>query len=223
MAEENPLKDIVIPVISICSFFVSFLSILLSLTTFYLNQLKKAIITVFPSEHINLGYFGEGNFQLIISLMIMNSGIKTAVVNRFSLIIQESDINHGYLLETYSFQKINDNGHFQADSLFSPIALQGGQSLTKLILFRSSLENLVEFRKLQAGKYNLTLLGWTDNSFNPNIKASFEINISSENINQLNNDLYNKTGNTIRISQVNSDKYQAKSLSENQIRTLLKK
>lgn len=218
MAEENLLKDTVIPIITVASFIGSLFSIGLSLLTLYLTQFRKAKIKVFPNEHLNIGYFEEGNFQLILSLLIVNNGTETAVINRFSLIIQDSETNDGYLLEPYYFQKINDEGHFQSESNFYAIALGSKQNVTKLILFRSSLENLNEFNKITPGEYNLTLLGWTDNFTEPSFSSSFAIEITSEVMTQLESDLQNKTGKTVRIPRKEYSKFQPKPLNEDEIR-----
>jgi hypothetical protein len=209
------IKDLLILVLSICSF-------LISIITLYKTQFSNARIRIFAGEHLNLGHFKEGNFQVTLPVILINSGVKTGVIRRFALLIQDPNSEDGYLLEPYFYQKIDEAGTFQHESQPAPVTIAGKQNLAKLILFRSSMERPTEFQLLNTGTYIFTLLSWTNNSGNPDIADSFSVTISPETATQLYFDFKNKTGKTTQITQENWLKWRAKSLAANQIKAVLK-
>jgi hypothetical protein len=194
----------------------------MSIITLYKTQFSSARMRIFAGEHLNIGHFKEGNFQITLAVVLVNTGVKTGVISRIGLLIQNSASRSGYLLEPYFYQKIDEAGHFLHDSQPAPIAISGKQNLSKQILFRSSQEGGTQFRLLQPGTYSLNLLGWTKTSADPDLLDSFSFTVSPENSKQLQFDFKQSTGKTTRISQARWFPWQARSLTQEQVKALLK-
>lgn len=221
MPDNNILKDLIVPIINVAAFLISTIALLISVCTLYLTQLSRAKISFFAGSYLNLGHFKEGNFQLTMPLLFVNDGVKTGVISRIALLVQQTDSDDGYLLEPYYFQKINEEGHFQSDSQFSHLAIAGKQNSSKLVLFRSSEEKPNEFQLLNEGVYKFTLLGWIGSSINPNVTKSFSVIISQVVATQLHADFKNKNGHTTRIIQEDWCNWGAKAMSGHKIRNFL--
>ena len=201
---------------------LSILSFVTSIVALYKTQFSSARLRIFAGEHLNIGHFKEGNLQITIPVVLVNTGVKTGVIKRVGLLIQTPANASGYLLEPYFYQKINEVGGFEHDSQPAPIAISGKQNLTKQILFRSSLERAGDFRVLDPGTYSLKLLGWTDTSDDPNLLHSFSFTLSLENAAQLTIDFNQSTGKTTRVSQENWLNWQARSMTKREIEALSK-
>jgi hypothetical protein len=195
------------------------LSLVISIITLYKTQFSSDL-RIFAGEHLNIGHFKEGNFQITLPVVLVNTGVKTGVIRRVGLLIQSPTGRSGYLLEPYFYQKIDKTGGFEHDSQPAPIAVSGKQNVAKQILFRSSLEHATEFQLLDSGAYSLKLLGWTNTSGDPDLLDSFSFTISPENARQLQFDLKQSTGKTTRISQDGWLNWQARSMTETEIKAL---
>lgn len=211
LAEAVPMGNLLKVALPVISF-------LLSIYTLYITQWRRACLKIFIGEHLNLGHFIEGNFQITLPITFINDGARLGVIRSVSLLIQGPNIDDGYLLEPYFIQKINDAGHFQHESQPAPITIAGKQTITKQILFRSSPIRPTEFRLLNKGTYVLTLLCWTGDSNNPGAMAATRLNISHETAVKLNAD-FKKTSNTTRVIH---DDWAATPLTSKQIARALK-
>jgi hypothetical protein len=206
-------REALVLVLSIFSFSISLIAL-------YKTQFSSARMRIFAGEHLNVGHFKEGNFQITLPVVLVNSGIKTGVIRRVGLLIQIQASGAGYLLEPYFYQKIDEAGNFQNESQPAPIAIGGKQNLTKQIQFRSSLERATEFRLLDPGSYSLKLLGWTDSSRGPDLLDSLSFTISPKSAAQLQSDFEQLNGKTTRVSQEDWIDWQARTLTEREIKAL---
>jgi hypothetical protein len=207
-------KDLII-------FAMSFVSLFVSLSTLYLTQLSDARIQMMAGEHLNIGHYSEGNLNISLPVTLVNHGARTAIVRRVALLIQEPGNSEGYLMEPLYFQKLDDKGGFLHDSMPAPIGIPSKQNVTKQVLFGSSVEHPDEFQITGSGTLNLTLLGWRKNAVNPDMKDAFSIVVSNEDAAQLESSLKNKSGSTRRIPQSVWRNWNARRLTEFQIKGLI--
>lgn len=209
------MKDSAAIIISLCALFISFI-------TLYISQLSAGQIKILAGEHLNIGHYKEGNVTVSLSVLLFNTGARTAIVKKLSLLVKQQESGVSYLLEPYFYQKIGETGHFQNDAQPSPIAIAGKQNIAKQVVFRSSQERPTEFQILSAGTYEFTLFAWMKDSIKPDISNSFALNIDAKTALILNNDLKNRPAFTTRIPQKVWSKWQAQTLTDEQIKDLLK-
>jgi hypothetical protein len=200
---------------------ISFISLLVSLSTLYFTQLSVARVQIMAGEHLNIGHFPHGNLNISLPVTFVNHGARTAIVRRVALLVQTPGSNEGYLLEPLYFQRIDEKGDFLHDSLPTPIGIGAKENVTKQVLFRSSYERPTEFQLTNSGTYVFTLLGWMKNVVNPDLSDSFSIIISKEAATNLQDGLANKSVSTERITQAAWRNWTARSLTEYQVKGLI--
>jgi hypothetical protein len=199
---------------------ISLVSLLVSLSTLYLAQLSVARVQMMAGEHLNIGHFPEGNLNISLPVTFVNHGARTAIVRRVALLIQIPGSSEGYLLEPVFYQKIDEKGGFLHDSMPSPIGIGAKQNVTKQVLFRSSFERPTEFQVTSPCVLNFTLLGWMKNPVNPDMRDTFSIIVSKEDAADLEESLTKKSGSTRRITQTAWRNWNARSLTEYQVKGL---
>ena len=200
---------------------LSFISLLVSLSTLYFTQLSIARVQIMAGEHLNIGHFPEGNLNVSLPVTFVNHGARTAIVRRVALLVQTPGSSEGYLLEPVFFQRIDEKGDFLHDTLPIPIGIGAKENVTKQVLFRSSYEQPTEFQLINSGTYVFTLLGWIKDVVNPDVSDSFSIIISKEAATNLQDNLASKSGSTERIPQAAWRNWTARSLTEFQVKGLI--
>jgi hypothetical protein len=202
----------------------SAIAILVSAVTLYLTFLSPARLSIMAGDLVYLSHFKDkGNFSLIVPVSLTNSGSKFITVERFALLIQKPNSKEGYLLEPFTFQKLDDKGDFISESMSAPVSVVGRSAVTKGILFRSSCEKSQEFQITEAGTYEVTLLAWVGDSIQPNVTDSFTLILSEEDIKTLNEYLQQRKGTTIRLPQSKWRKWGAHHLTELEVNVLRQK
>ena len=200
---------------------VSAIAIIISFYSLYMSHIKPAEIDLVAGEHININYFIEGNFALTLPVSFTNNGASIAIIRRVALLIQEPGKKEGYLFEPLFYQRIDEQGNFIHDSMPVPIAVPARDSVTKQIVFRSSLDRPNEFILEKEGKYQVTLLGWIAGSVEPELGDFFSIELTDANIATLNERREQKSTSTIRIRQSKWRKWSAHHLTEFEVDALI--
>lgn len=206
--------DVLIPII------ISILALLVSIVTLYLSLLRPAKIRIVAGESIHLFYFEEGNFGITLPVSFVNQGARIGTVSRVALLIQKHGNNEGYLLEPYAYQRLDANQRFQHESIAAPISIPSKSDISKQILFKSAIARPDEYQ-INAGKYNLTLFGWTEGSIKPNITDTFSLEVSNPNAQRLEKWHDQKLTYTVCVPQSKWRKWAAHHLTEIEVSTLL--
>jgi len=202
----------------------STLALIVSVLTLYLTFLSPAHLSIMAGDLVYLSHFSDkGNFSIITPVSLTNAGSKFITVERFALLIQKPNSKEGYLLEPFSFQKLDDKGNFVADSMSAPVSIVGRSVITKGILFRSSVERPREFQITEPGTYELTLLAWVGDSTEPRATDSFTLVLSKEDVRNLNDYLQQHKGTTVRLPQSKWRKWAAHHLTDFEVNALRQK
>ena len=210
----NEQKMKVIPIaISLLAFFSSVLAL-------YFAQLRPAKLQIVAGEHLNIGYYDEGNLNITLPISFVNEGARSSTIRRVALLIQRPGSQEGYLLEPLFYQRINEKGDFLHESMPVPVTVAAKQSIVKQVLFRSSFERPGEFQLVDAGTYNLKLIGWTEDSIEPRVSDSFSIILSDNTVTSLKQCRANKKSATERIPQSTWRKWAAHHLTEVEVKAL---
>jgi hypothetical protein len=177
-------------------------------------------VQIIVGDYLNIGHFQEGHLNISLPLIFVNHGGRTGIVTRIALLVENLQDENGYLLEPFFFQKVDDKGNFAHDHPPSPVGVGAKQSLTKQILFRSSLKHPADFQMLRPGAYHFKLLGWIEHAYQACTSVSFTVDISDEIASKLQAELNSKSGQTERIPQRSGVRWTARKVDHKEV-TLL--
>jgi hypothetical protein len=192
----------------------------LSVINFYLTQVKRAHIQIIAGDYLNIGHFEEGHLNITLPLIFINHGGRIGIVTRIALLVENLQDENGYLLEPFFFQKVDDKGNFAQDQPSSPVGVGAKQSLTKQVLFRSSLKHPTDFQMVRQGTYHFKLLGWVEHAYQAHTSVSFTVDISAELASKLQAELNSKSGWTERIPQRTSTPWIARKVDHKEVTSL---
>lgn len=168
---------------------VSMLGLGISLVVAYTSNLRPANIQLCFGRH--LIFFPilidiPTNSQTIkgvgfnLPLTFYNWSPKGGTIQRIRLVIGRQNHDDKFYDMTWTtFVKITDVGDFVNDNLAQPIAVKGISSINKVIRFDWISEGSNSF-EVQAGKYDLTIYGWTKNTKKPSLKHKSSLSIKDE-------------------------------------------
>lgn len=168
---------------------VSMLGLGISLVVAYTSNLRPANIQLCFGRH--LIFFPilidiPTNSQTIkgvgfnLPLTLYNWSPKGGTIQRIRLVIGRQNHDDKFYDMTWTtFVKITDVGDFVNDNLAQPIAVKGISSINKVIRFDWISEGSNSF-EVQAGKYDLTIYGWTKNTKKPSLKHKSSLIIKDE-------------------------------------------
>ncbi|MFB0553556.1 MAG: hypothetical protein ACETWQ_09605 [Phycisphaerae bacterium] len=181
IANDTKRKELVPIVLSCLALAVSFISL-------YFSQLHPADIYFFAGERVNIVRFDPGNYGISVSVAITNDGAKSATITKLALLIKPPNEKE-YLLEPTVYLKapfrLDKHGNYPIESISVPFNLAPKESVVKKIVFRSSLVNPNEFQITKPGKYEMTLLGWVDDTETPKNYCQISTKIIEPNIKAL--------------------------------------
>ncbi len=189
---------------------ISILALVTSFVALYLAHLRPARLEIAVGEQVSISRFPQRNVGLSIAVAFGNHGAQLATVTRLALVIQESGVRKGYLLEPLLYEKLDEKGESVPDSLTVPISIPPRTTIVKEIMFRSSVDRPDEFRVTKPGTYKLTLLTWITGSMTPETFGSFSIVISDQQATLLEK----KPGSLVRLRQSEWSKWAARYLTE---------
>lgn len=205
---------------NLISIVISMVSFVVSAVALYFAQLRRADIGITAGELLNISHFPEGNCGVTLPVSIANRGARPTTVHRLGLLVQKPGSKEGYLMEPLYYQKIDQAGNFLHDTQPVPIAVAGGRSETRQVLFRSSFERPDEFTFTRPGEYNFTILAWIKESVEPQAGDSFLVDLSEQSASQL--DRWRKEKNTMseRVRRFEWKKWEAHKLTEVEVAAL---
>ena len=205
---------------NLISILISSVSFVVSVVALYFSQLRRAKIDIIAGELLNINHFAEGNCGITLAVSIANRGAIPTTVRRLGLLVQKPGSKEGYLMEPLYYQKIDQAGNFLHDTPPGPIAVAGGKSETRQVLFRSSFERPDEFTFTRPGEYNFTVLAWIKESVEPQAGDSFLVELSEQSAAQL--DQWRKEKNTMteRVRRFEWKKWEAHKLTEVEVAAL---
>jgi len=173
----KPILRVLFPIV------ISILALAVSFVALYLSQLRPAHITIFAGEKINIIHFREGNYGFSITVGFSNNGAQSATFERFEVIIHFPK-GEKHLLEASYYLKppfdINKPESWESEPV--PVTIASKETVTKKIVFRSSISSGSDFKIDEPGKYEIELIGWIIGSLRPKHFHSLSINLSDDNI-----------------------------------------
>ncbi|MEO1019540.1 MAG: hypothetical protein AAFY56_17885 [Pseudomonadota bacterium] len=101
-----------------------------------------------------------------------------------------------------------------------PVSVGGRQSVTKQVLFRSSLDSPTEFQFTNQGMYHFSILAWMEDSIEPVSADRFDVVVSQKDADTLAEYLKNNDSMTVRFPQSTWRKWSSRRLTEVEIKAL---
>ncbi|HEY2987224.1 MAG TPA: hypothetical protein VGL11_05835 [Candidatus Binatia bacterium] len=165
---------------------LSILALAVSITSFYVTSLRTAYPYIRIGSPFHIYHEAlTGSPSLVMAVSISNSGARLVTIERLGVLVRKQGANDGYLLVPFAFQKINEKGDFQNDSLAGPMTVSGGSELTKQILFTQANGPDTDYSLTVQGRYELTLFSWLSGADSPRAVDKFEFDIDQVSANKL--------------------------------------
>jgi hypothetical protein len=157
---------------------MSGVAFVVSLLSFYLTVLRSADPEIRAGSPIYLFHDVSMTASVAMPVSVSNAGARLSTVERFALVVKPDTSREGYMFAPYTFQKLNEKGEPEDESMTSPIVIPGGSQTTKQVLFKASQDPNDNFALVAQGRYELTLFAWFPGRDTPRIVDKFEIDIN---------------------------------------------
>ena len=136
-----------------------------------------------------------------MSLSMANNGARPAVVERLGLLIQRPGEKNGYLLTPSAFEKINENGEPQDESMVGAVVIPGRSETRKQFLFKASQQD-DNFSITSQGDYHITVLAWLAGKASPLVVDTLDFQISEVDAAQLSHRLELNVSNSVVVERL---------------------
>lgn len=138
----------------------------------------------YPVPRVTADSLTWGGVGFYLPITFHNRGPRGCSIREVRMIIQPKDNpTRCFDLSWREFSGVDTNEEtfrrmWQTESLAQPISLEGHSSVSKTILFVWNPRTEEEM-ELDSGHYKLTLLGWTDETSEPDIREEISFRIKS--------------------------------------------
>lgn len=166
------------------SIVISVLAIGISSLSFYLTVLRPPEPRILARSSIYIFHDVTGRASVAMSVSMSNNGARLAVVERLGLLVRRAGAKEGYLLAPYAFQRINERGEPQDESMAGAVTIPGRSETRKQLLFKASQDD-DHFSITSQGEYKFTVLAWLAGRIPPVLADSFEVGLSELDANEL--------------------------------------
>jgi hypothetical protein len=166
------------------SIIISVLAFCISSISFYLSALRPADPHIIGGSSVYIFHDVTGRASVAMPLSLSNNGARVAVIQRLALLVRHPEQKDGYLLAPYAFQRINDKGEPQDESMAGSLVIPGRSQITKQILFKASQAD-DKFSIASPGRYGFTLLAFLGGETSPMVTDAFGVELSELDANQL--------------------------------------
>ena len=166
------------------SIIISVLAFCISCVSFYLTVLRPAHLQIIAGSSIYIFHDIEGRASVAMSLSIANNGARPAVVERLGLLVRRPGEKNGYLLTPTAFQKINEKGEPQDESMVGAVVVPGRSETRKQLLFKASQKD-DNFSITSRGDYHLIVLAWVGTGSSPFVADTLNVSLSDVDAAQL--------------------------------------
>lgn len=163
----------------------SLIALVLTLVNIYFTHFRGASLQAVAGEKVGFYYFNEGNLAVVVTVAVVNHGIRSDTLQKLALLVRSPGGADAYLLEPLFYEKLKENGDLLHDSEPAPIPVSGRSTVVKHVLFRASYERPEEFLITAVGTYQLALLAWVRDSIKPVVSQGFTVELSAHDIDKL--------------------------------------
>ena len=159
---------------------MSAVALIVSVSSLYVSELRNANIEVHTTPFLHAINRGQ-NWELRLNVTFTNSGARTGVVRNVALEVSGPD-GHRQLLQFAYIGGLTANGDVSNEAVPTAIAVTGQGSHAAQMVFVSPLrEPDIEVFPL-AGRYNVSLLTWTESQSVPTQGLKFGVEVTSHDL-----------------------------------------
>ncbi|MEM8999254.1 MAG: hypothetical protein AAGB24_03235 [Bacteroidota bacterium] len=200
---------------------IASISLVLTLLTFYLTQLRPAKIDILIGPEIRIYYadYPNNSTGLYIPMSFVNSSASLGTIYKCAISINRNDSKKKrYFMLWREFSKIGGDGNWTFDSQAHSFAVPGKSSISKTAWYIWLSGSSPKFH-FKEGDYSLIVHAWMGTQKKPK-NYSFGFNISSEEESMMNSRLKEESKKTLSII-LNKQMGENKSLTEHESKVLL--
>ena len=183
------------------SIIISVLAFCISSVSFYLTVLRPAEPQIIAGSSVYIFHDVEGRASVALSLSMANNGARPAVVERLGLLIRRPGEKNGYLLTPSAFEKINENGEPQDESMVGAVVIPGRSETRKQLLFKASQQD-DNFSITSRGDYRMTVLAWLAGKASPLVMDTLDFQLSEIDAAQLSHRLELNVPNSVVVERL---------------------
>ncbi|MDN3689460.1 hypothetical protein [Cyclobacterium jeungdonense] len=140
---------------------IAIVSLLATLFTFYLTQLRTATISILIGPEIRMYYadFPNNSTGIYIPTTFINSSVNMGTVIKCGISISKKDTQENYFMLWKEFSKVGPAGNWVFDSQAHSIAIAGKTSITKTVWYCWFAESNPKLHFTE-GEYKLVVHIW---------------------------------------------------------------
>ena len=183
------------------SIIISILAFCISSVSFYLTVLRPAEPQIIAGSSIYVFHDMYGRASVAMSLSMANNGARPAVVERLGLLVRRMGEKDGYLLTPTAFEKINEKGEPQDESMVGAVVIPGRSETRKQMLFKASQED-DHFSITSQGDYHVTMLAWLVGKHSPLVVDTLDFHLTEVDANQLSRWLELNMANSVVVERL---------------------
>ena len=142
-----------------------------------------------------------------MSFSMANNGARPAVVERLGLLVQRPGERNGYLLTPTAFQKINEKGEPQDESMAGAVVIPGRSETRKQLLFKASQKD-DNFSITSEGDYHVVVLAWMGPGPKPFVVDSLNFRLSDVDAAQLSHWFELNIPNSVMVDRMQWEDWQ---------------
>lgn len=166
------------------SIIISVLAFGISSISFYVSVLRPGEPHIIGGSSVYIFHDVTGRASVAMPLSLSNNGARLAVIERLALLVRHPQHRNEYLLAPYAFQRINEKGEPQDESMAGSIVIPGRSQITRQILFKASQID-DKFSLTTSGRYGFTLLAFLAGEPSPVVADTFDLSLSELDADQL--------------------------------------
>jgi hypothetical protein len=170
LAMDNAVNSASFSVLGIgVATWLSAISLIVSVVTFYLTQVRRPKIVFFAGETASFCHIDHG-FELHVPTTFNNTAHRTGIVTRCSVVVSfPGDSPTSYYIQWSEFRKFDDDQRrWIREEFAGPLTVEGRSSAQKMLMFEWRAGEVL-FPK---GNYKITFYVWIAGSGRPKIVSS---------------------------------------------------
>ena len=177
----------------------SSVSILVSLYTFYVTQLRRAKLEIVAGPKVTVYYRPESEFCIYVPLSFLNSSYQSGVIHHVDLTVIKPGNKREYQMEWAAFARYNaEINRWLLEEVAHAVVVPGRSSIHKLAWFSWRPPDKASLI-LEAGEYELKVDIWTGAKPELTITSKHQLAVPAEIVQELEGYITRKEAITVNL------------------------
>lgn len=157
----------------------TFIGLVISLTTLYLTQFRRAKITASLGPLIHIYYFAPDRCGIYLPVVFHNQSPTKAIVYQAFLELEDTDGNN-FALKWLTSNNIDKDINYSERGPAAPFKIDGFEAISNALLFMWHNYPTTQSLEFLAGSYQCKLHIWTSDRIRPDVTVTERFDINEE-------------------------------------------